>query len=282
MQRFVRSLCSINHEHILPQIFLRAWPFPRGAGRVIDHFFLDLRFQEEIARVRTSDGFYMEVKPNDLLGRHVYLTGEFDRTIVEILLRFASPNDVLLDIGANLGYVSACFLQNVSNSVAISIEPVPSLYETLRRNLTQFGGRAEPICCALSSSEGQGFMLVPDNPGASRLVKDGSSGAVAVSVRAADKFMSTLSRVDLIKVDVEGHEAEIFCAAKTELKRLQPKLIVFEDLTRNGGPDGSIGRVLVDIGYSVFGIRKRLTKLEYVPLHSAEDCRFNDYVAWRA
>jgi hypothetical protein len=35
----------------------------------------------------------------------------------EVLLMLAIPGDVLLDIGANIGYVSACFLQRVDQRV---------------------------------------------------------------------------------------------------------------------------------------------------------------------
>ena len=46
---------------------------------------------------------------NDHFGRHIYLTGEFDRTTVEVLLKFAR------DVGANIGYVGACFLAACGN-----------------------------------------------------------------------------------------------------------------------------------------------------------------------
>src|SRR6266511_2626448 len=104
-------------------MLLRPWPFPRGAGRIVDKFFGGLHFRTNEATVQTTDGFAMTVNPNELIGRHIYLTGEFDRSIIEILCNFSQPNDVLLDVGANIGYVSACFLKNVQESRAIAVEP---------------------------------------------------------------------------------------------------------------------------------------------------------------
>lgn len=75
----------------------------------------------------------------DLIGRHIYLTGEFDRTTLEVLLKFSRPEDVLLDIGANIGYVSAYFLHRVSRSKAVAIEPQPKIVDLLRSNLAPFG-----------------------------------------------------------------------------------------------------------------------------------------------
>jgi hypothetical protein len=54
----------MNRQHILPQILLRSWPFPRGAGRIIDHFFSRLAFDAKVASVRTTDGFAIKVLPN--------------------------------------------------------------------------------------------------------------------------------------------------------------------------------------------------------------------------
>ena len=63
---------QMNSQKILPQILLRSWPFPRGAGRIIDHFFSQLTFENEVETVRTTDGFAIKVFPNDLIGRHIH------------------------------------------------------------------------------------------------------------------------------------------------------------------------------------------------------------------
>ena len=81
----------------------------------------------------------MTVDPNDLIGRHIYLTGKFDRTVFSVLSKFARPGDTLLDIGANIGYVCGCFLQNVPQSKVIAVEPQPIIVNQLASNLQQFG-----------------------------------------------------------------------------------------------------------------------------------------------
>ena len=130
---------SINERHIGAQLFLRCWPFVNGQGRLVDNLFSNLPFEQELKIVRTTDGFEMTVDPNDLIGRHIYLTGKFDRSVFRILSNFARPDDTLLDIGANIGYVCGCFLQNVPQSKVIAIEPQPVVLNQLRANLQQFG-----------------------------------------------------------------------------------------------------------------------------------------------
>jgi FkbM family methyltransferase len=273
----------MNKEHVAHQLLLRAWPFPRGAGRLVDRLFSNLKFADERATVLTTDGFPITVMPNDLIGRHIYLTGEFDRTIVEVLVNFSESSDVLMDIGANLGYVSACFLQRVAESKVICIEPQQILVDLLRANLQQFSQDRHFIApIALSDHDEEGFFVTDyENMGEGKLVDRFTSNAINVTVRSADSFLSslTLPRLDLVKIDVEGQENNIFRSSKAHFQRLQPRAILFEDQRQRSAPDGNIGSLLREIGYQVFGVRKHLTKIALVPLNKKTDCVYNDYIA---
>ncbi len=275
----------MNRQHIAVQIFLRAWPFPRGAGRIVDRLFSRLSFDEDVATVRTTDGFEMHIMPNELIGRHIYLTGEFDRSMVEVLCNFAEDGDTLLDIGANVGYVSACFLKNIPNSKVFAVEPQPKILDLLCSNLQQFAPdqyRIVPV--ALSDRDGEGWFEICDrNRGASKLVVEENARTTRVAVWSADRFFSNLDiqKLDIIKLDVEGHEESIFRACKPALERLQPRAILFEEQTRKSAPDGPIGILLHSIGYRVFGIRKLLNRIDLMPLSCESDCVYNDYIAVR-
>jgi hypothetical protein len=118
----IKTAYEMNRERLVAQLLLRSLPFPRGSGLITDRFFSDLAFTEESAKVTTTDGFKITVMPNELIGRHIYLTGEFDRSTVEILCYLAKSGDTLLDVGANIGYVSACFLKNKFRPRAILFE----------------------------------------------------------------------------------------------------------------------------------------------------------------
>jgi FkbM family methyltransferase len=273
----------MNKEHIVHQMLLRAWPFPRGAGRLIDKFFSELKFADHRATVLTTDGFPMTVLPNDLIGRHIYLTGEFDKTTVDILHDFSEAGDVLLDVGANLGYVSACFLRRTVGSKVICVEPQPVLVDLLRTNLNQFSRDRYVIApVALSDHDDEGFFASNSkNTGEGRLVDRCTPNAIKVPVRSAASFLSSLelSELDLVKIDVEGHEEIIIGAFKAHLQRLQPRAILFEDQHKRSAPDGPIGSLLQEIGYQVFGVAKHLTKVTLASLTKNYDCVFNDYIA---
>src|SRR4051812_9364722 len=110
----------MNSEHRLAQVVLRSWPFGRGIPFLMRTFFGDLHFRREFEMVSTQDGPTLKVMPNDLIGQLLYLTGEYERSVLDVLYSLAKPGDVLLDIGANIGYISACFLHKVSGSRVIA------------------------------------------------------------------------------------------------------------------------------------------------------------------
>jgi FkbM family methyltransferase len=234
-------------------------------------YFFGAQFKSKTATVQTTDGFEILVEPNDLIGRHIYLTGEFDRSIVEVLCKFSEPGDVLLDIGANIGYVSTCFLNNVPRSSVIAVEPQPGILDILKTNLDRFG-RYQLYPYALGNTDGEVFFSVnADNKGGSQV---SDTGTIKVEMRSAARMFRDLNidKLDLVKLDTEGCEEIILRDCASELEKLQPRAILFEELGKSGVRD-----ILSGIRYRVFGIRKLLHKLE---LHPADlTSNFHDYIA---
>jgi len=255
----------------------RNWPFANGSGRLIDKYArgIDLGKGERV--VRTSDGFDMHVFADDLIGRHLILSGKFDRSVIQVLLDLAKPGDTFLDVGANIGYYSAVFLKRVKNSNAICFEPQPDIVDLLMANVGQFPGRSKVYQVGLADKDGElHFHINTANRGGSRISSDGET---VIPVRDAREVFAGLDRLDLMKIDVEGYEEPIFRAIEEELGRLKPRAILFEDQTGAAAPNGALGSVLARAGYQVLGIDKRLNKTKLVPVGSADECRFNDYLA---
>lgn len=255
----------------------RHWPFANGSGRILDKYGKGIDLGVGDRTTQTSDGFPIRVLADDLIGRHILLSGKFDRSIVQVLLDHAQDGDTLLDIGANIGYVSACFLTLVKNSKAVCVEPQPGIVDLLRHNMAQFGGRATIHPVALSDTAGElRFHIDRINRGASQVADDGEVMVPAIN---AAKLLASMDRLDLIKIDVEGHEEPVFRAIGAELVRLKPRAILFEDHGTDAAPSGKIGTILNQAGYVIRGVDKRLFKTRLVPVRSAADCRTNDYLA---
>ena len=260
----------------------RYWPFANGSGRIVDRFAssVDLGSGEIICK--TTDGFSMTVLADDLIGKHLALTGRFDRSPVQALLNYSKPGDVFVDVGANIGYVSGCFLSNIPDGRAICIEPQPEVINLLKRNLQQFGKRSEVHPVALSDDDSEGWLHINSiNRGGSRIVAAKDAESVQVKMVNAGKLFSKIDRMDLLKIDVEGMEDIVFQSIENEMLRLKPRAILFEDQTGEAYPNGKIGSILKRSGYKVKGIQKQLLKTRLIEVHSRRECHPNDYLAIR-
>lgn len=265
----------------LVKLVSRHWPFANGSGRFIDRFgaSVDLGSGERVCT--TTDGFQMSVLADDLIGKHLLLSGRFDRSMLGVLLDFGLPGDSCVDIGANIGYVSCLMLQMIPNSRVLSIEPQPAITGLLRQNLGRFPAeRWTLVEAGLSDSESEGLLqLDAANRGGSRLVTEADASTVAVPLLPADAVLGKLDAIDLVKIDVEGHEDAVFRSARTVFAARQPRAILFEEQKGQAGPGGPIGGLLADIGYKVHGISKTLTSTSLTPATDANAHDFNDFLA---
>lgn len=132
--------------------------------------------------------------------------------------KIISIDDVVLDIGANLGYFSKNFAQLAKNGQVISIEPVPYFYDTL----TYFLGKYPNVTIhnvALGVEQGMLEMVMPESDGMIRtglphIAKNEAEKklhkTVEVEIVKGSELLSSLHRLDYIKCDIEGYEWIVF------------------------------------------------------------------------
>lgn len=264
---------------------IRHWPFANGSGRLIDMTGSTFEFASGPQRCPTSDGFDMTVLGDDLIGRHILISGQFDRSVFKVLLDCAEPGDTLLDIGANVGYATCLFLASVPGSKVVAVEPQPDIADLFRINAEQFGDRTRLIEAGLWDLPGCGWLVIDkSNRGASKVQDAHSDAAAKVPLLDAAAFFATLDRVDLIKIDIEGAEIRVLEAAKAELARLRPRAILFEDhhvFAQSAPEKAPIPRLMTALGYACFAVQKTLFSTNLVPLSKASKVRSHDFLALR-
>lgn len=236
---------------------LQALPLYNGKGRLIDRTPLrTLSFPEHVLDVKTAENFTIRVWPNDLIGRHIYLTGRFDRCVVDALVGAAAPGACLWDIGANIGYVSCAFLAKVPDSRVVAVEPLPDIVALLRHNLVQFeASRSQVVEAAVSDCAGAGRIVrVSGNTGMSHI----SSTGEGEPVRLVDAdALAALGTPDVIKIDVEGHEAAVLRGIAPVLESDRPRLVIFEHHTRDRAVDPEIAALFDGLEYDLLRIWRR-------------------------
>lgn len=178
---------------------------------------------------------------------------------IAFVLKTLSPGDTAIDIGAHKGAFTYWMRHAVGREGRVfAFEPQPILAEKLRRILPQLGFDNVTVEAAgLSSTEGGRILFVPAGgpaPGASLEadLAQRNGQKIEVSVTTLDSFLRErdVSKLRLIKCDVEGHELDVFRGAEETLRRVKPVLL-FECEARHH-PSGRIEAVfeyLESLGY---------------------------------
>lgn len=217
----------------------RHYPLYRGRGRLALSRFARPNTAAAPEPVLTTlvSGEQILVLPDDYISRMVLFFGDLDPAISAVLRRILRPGDTAIDVGANVGVVTLQMATLVGAcGRVLAFEPVRSLHDLLVRSIDLNGIRnVTTFNCALSATDGAGrISIAPTNYGVGALTA-GDEGE-SCEVRTFDRLAEheRIRRVRLMKIDVEGHEAEVFSGATTFLKTAPPDFVLFESHRRRG------------------------------------------------
>lgn len=118
--------------------------------------------------------------------------------------------DLILDLGANVGYTSAYFICRFPQARVIAVEPDQGNYDLLMRNLRPYRSRYNAFQAAVwPRRERLSFNLASLHQGEwGRRVEPCESGGVEpVTV---PELMNGFDRISLLKADIEGAETVLF------------------------------------------------------------------------
>lgn len=141
------------------------------------------------------------------------------------------PGDVVMDVGAHIGTFGDEALRRGASKV-IMVEPDPTNIECIRRNYKDEIAAGKVILIpegAWSSQTVLEFNRGVANSGTGSLVVTESGGnKIRIPVRTIDAMLESagISKVDFIKMDIEGAEREALKGAEQTLKKHQPRLLL--------------------------------------------------------
>jgi FkbM family methyltransferase len=142
-------------------------------------------------------------------------------------LHFLRADDLFLDVGANIGSYTL-LASGVCKAKTIAFEPDPQTMAFLRRNIDLNGldGRVLLEQTAVGAEDGEvEFTLGRDT--CNQVTQGNALRTQRVSMRTLDSVAS-LTPPTMIKVDVEGYEAQVFRGARTALNAPLLKAIITE------------------------------------------------------
>jgi FkbM family methyltransferase len=230
----------------------------------------------EIATVVLPWGTRISVRPREVIGARLWYYGIFDLEVAELIFRLLDSGETAVDIGANIGVMTTLMCARVQHGRVVAFEPHPKVFSELQRNVVGAGTALEVHQIALSAKEGEGILEEgldwEDNRGTARIVSDAplEKGKLRVPLATLDSMLDSSSPCHVCKIDVEGHEWDVFQGAKSFLSRRQIRDIIFED---RGRYPTDVQQLLESYGYKLFSVHKRLLGPQLRPLRSQPEFR---------
>jgi FkbM family methyltransferase len=180
-----------------------------------------------------ADGHLLDVEPHDrAVGARLRRRGIWAAAETELCKREIRAGMRVVDVGANIGYFSLLFARLVGPTGRVyAFEPEPRNFELLRRNIARNGyTNVTTVRKAVSRASGrQQLYKSPDNLGDHRLAHGPADrDSIDVAVVALDEFFAGDSRVDFIKLDIQGAEYGALQGARALLARSNPLCLVTE------------------------------------------------------
>ena len=211
---------AISWRHRLVAAYCRAAEHP-GKLRLLGW----LRGLLGVRAVRTEvlPGVVMELDDADYVQREILFSGGYELATLQLFDRLLANARGCLDIGGHHGQYTLRAARSLAarGGRVFTFEPTPANAAALLRNATLSGLSNIDLCsAALSDAPAILRMVQPHaaNTGASRLASSTSAPAegrsVYVAVRPFSDFVATIApgAFDLVKIDVEGHEARVLAS----------------------------------------------------------------------
>ncbi len=175
-------------------------------------------------------------------------------------LRDGLPADaVFLDVGANAGFYTFWALaQRRPGLTVVAVEPNPAMLERMRFNLAvnDLASHVRLVQCAVTPEPCEvALSFHADNLGQTAVRADTGEGGLVPGRPLLDIVQDAgVTRIDALKIDIEGHEIPVLTAFFAAAPRsLWPRLILGEIV---GGDGDAFRQLLLDRGYLLAGATK--------------------------
>ena len=155
----------------------------------------------------------------------------YDMQAKKVLKKVLGPTANCIDVGCHEGEFLDLFLKYAPKGTHFAFEPLPDYYENLIKNYSK---KCQVFPQALSDKKGEStFNYVISNPAYSGLQKrnydkpNEKDTSITVQTDLLDHILPETTKIDLIKIDVEGGEYQVLKGAINTLKNNQP-VVIFE------------------------------------------------------
>ena len=157
---------------------------------------------------------------------------DYENIETETFKKNIKKGDVVLDLGANIGYYTLIGAKIVRNEGKVfAFEPSPGNFKILKKNIEANGYKnVVAVQKAVSDKNGKIKLFLDRYSDASNSIYDVHDGKESVIVDSItlDDFLKNSGRIDFIKMDIEGAEGKALAGMSEILKRNKNLKIITE------------------------------------------------------
>jgi len=215
-----------------------------------------------------------------------------EKLTTELFKRVVKEGDIVVDLGANVGYYSLLAARLVGKKGKVyAFEPAPINYSLLIKNIELNGyDNIVPVQKAVSNVTGTVKLFLDDeNAGRHTIYQpNGNRKFVEVESVTLDEFFEDEQcPINVAKIDIEGAEMAAFLGMERLLRENKNVKIFVEFfppyIRRSGGsPEGFIHLLLMDYGFSILAIGDYTKDKVYLEINNVDElmdfCRGEGYV----
>ena len=237
------------------------------------------RCPRDFRAARTAFGFTVSGNTADLIQRYLYLFGVWEPDLSHWLADRLRPGDVVVDIGANIGYFSLLAAGRVGPSGrVIAFEPVPAIADLLQDNADRNGYDVHVVRAVVGDHDGESEMFRADDRNIGRSSTAGGVGTTSQGVLPMTTAVRAIEpdlwpRIRFIKVDVEGDDQRVLRGLEPILRAVPPGAAVFvevtpDELVARGGSAEELMQSMRGLGFEAWAVPN-----SYAPSHYARYVR---------
>ena len=185
------------------------------------------------------------------IGRSLDVYGEYSEGEIDLFRQLLRPGDVAVDVGANIGALTVPMARLVQPGGAIvAFEPQRAIFDILCNNL-RLNALSNVSAFRRAIGRTTGTIRVPPLD----YQRTDNFGGVALGGTSGDEVQLVtidslgISRLRLLKVDVEGMEHDVITGARATIERLRPAVYVENDRAEHSQ---RLISLLFDIGYRLW------------------------------
>jgi len=214
--------------------------------------------------------------------------GSYGLLIVEAMKRLLKPGGVFVDVGANIGYLSAIAAGIVGKQGQVHcFEPVPTYFERLERLVELNPGHSITINSkAAGEAPGDCTIYVTREPGQNTMVPAYKSGPEIIStlnvpvVRLDSYFAERkINRISLLKIDAEGFEFPVLKGLQHFLEESKQRPAIICEIAPRayslmGRTISELSDYMAVYGYAAYDLIDRKTPINLSSIQHVEDVLF--------